>query len=205
MALSDYAVMAFDQDGKPCPAQFNHPRLKENYIEIYKTRVHVGSPSMWRKDDSSYVKPFIAAVNHGEIEIAGIDLNVFSYRDNAIFVHASAYEIIKGVTENSDVYKKHNFCGIGCYGYSGHRWIGIGKGMFMDFTKWLYKLEKEYSIDKDYVDLIKMENAIFYSQGDMFIAQNSKEVKGGVGQKIGQPKTPFLMQDIRAMKKGKRK
>lgn len=108
MALSNWDTLAINNQGKGCDGTFGN---KDVSIDIYKNWVYLRSPKMWH-EGMSYVKPTIASINHGNINIGGLQIEARRGPQNAIFVFA-----YHSYTTPKNKYKHKYFAGIGCYGF----------------------------------------------------------------------------------------
>jgi len=109
MALSNWDTIAFNNDGESCNGVFKNSMGSS--LEIYKNWIYIRNEKMWRSG-GSFVKPTIAQINHGDIQVAGFDITAARGNQNGIFVFASTFEKV-----TKDKYKYSYFGGIGCSGY----------------------------------------------------------------------------------------
>jgi len=108
MALSNWDTIAFDENGQSCTGIFMNKQ--KECIEIYKNWVHIHSPRMWR-DKGSFVKPIIALLRSGSLDICHFEIELKRGPQNGVFVFAS-----EGV-RRGNTYHTRYFGGIGCSGY----------------------------------------------------------------------------------------
>ncbi|MDD5650000.1 MAG: hypothetical protein PHF86_06240 [Candidatus Nanoarchaeia archaeon] len=111
MALSNWDCLAFNSEAKASIGTFKHFKLKSS-ITIYKNWAYVSSEEMWC-EGGDFTKPTIAAINSGDIQLAGFDIVSIRGPQNGIFIYASCTDY-KQEPEKT-VY--HRFAGIGCAGY----------------------------------------------------------------------------------------
>ena len=113
MALSNWDCLAFDSAGSPCDGELVIPSGAA--VTIYKNWLYVRHPSMWTAN-GGYIKPTIAEIQHGEINIAGFTIIAARHPDqNSVFVFAEHIEY-----PDKDDYSKqipYRMAGIGCYGF----------------------------------------------------------------------------------------
>jgi hypothetical protein len=85
MAMSDYDALAFDHKGKPCIGVLKG--FEGQAIELYKNWAYVRDERMWH-ENGGYVKPTIAQVWEGHINLAGLDIYAVRGPQRAIFLFA---------------------------------------------------------------------------------------------------------------------
>lgn len=104
LALSSYDLLAFDHLGRPCNGVFKNS--KGNVAAIRKTYLYLSSEKMWAKS-CGFMKPVIAHINEGDVEIAGFEIKAIRGPQSSIFVLLSEW-----------TKKGRRHCGgLGCSGY----------------------------------------------------------------------------------------
>lgn len=74
MALSDWASIIFDNDGK---CTLNNGEFGRIFIEPYKCWIYIQSPEIW-KDGESFVNCTIAQMDEGSLNILGVRITIES-------------------------------------------------------------------------------------------------------------------------------
>lgn len=110
MALSNWATLAFDINGKPCNGTFKNEKSGA-VVELYKNWVYVRDPRAWHEEGSDFVKPTVAQINEGDIYVFGFHIHAIRGRQNAIFTVGEMRD------PKSEDYKHIYFGGIGCSGF----------------------------------------------------------------------------------------
>lgn len=105
MALSNWATLAFDTEGKSSDGEFH---ANGNSLVIYKNWLYIRSPELWQEKSWNFTNSTIAQIDSGDVYIAGFDIHATRHDpQGSVFVYAkSGY----GDTEK-------RFCGVGCYGF----------------------------------------------------------------------------------------
>lgn len=106
MALSDYDLLAFDSEGKPCNGTL------KNHIgaiaEIYKNWVYIMDPKGWH-DRNGYCNNVVAELHEGDLKISWFEVEATRGPQESIFCLVRSYD-----HENKVYYR---MAGIGCCGY----------------------------------------------------------------------------------------
>jgi hypothetical protein len=119
MAISDYAILAFNDKGNACNGIFKHPKSNA-YLELYKTWLYVHDHDMWR-ESCGFTGDTIGQVNEGDLNLCGFDIkSIRNAEDNCIFVFVQLAYLDKDKATKKDPdgkYTKKYFCGVATYGY----------------------------------------------------------------------------------------
>lgn len=110
MAMSNYDLLAFDNQGKPCNGVF---KSGNTTARIYKNWLYVDNSKMWQKGESQYVKPTIAQINGGgSLNLGKMEIvTKWDNHQNSIFVFCQ----YSHYTKKRTIRKK--MVGIGCCGF----------------------------------------------------------------------------------------
>ena len=124
MALSNWDILAFDTEGKPCNGVLAVPSGAEAHI--YKNWLYIRHPKMWRKD-CGFTSNTIAEVQHGEVSIAGLEIHARRYDpQGAIFCFISHTEYTGKGKKKYETHRDHYLAGIGAYGFmSDVEWLKL--------------------------------------------------------------------------------
>lgn len=111
MSLSNWAILAFDNEGSPSSGEVEFPSGIR--VEIYKNWVYLHDSKAWR-ENQSFMKDTIAQIQHGYITIGRTQIICDRHGEDGggIFVLAVNSEWTK-----DDRAKYCFFAGIGVYGY----------------------------------------------------------------------------------------
>jgi hypothetical protein len=112
--LSDYDLLAFDQDGKPSDGYMT-TGLGDT-IEIRKTWLRVSSKKMWSKD-SCFVEPVIARVNEGNVTVGPFRVEAVRGPQEGFFFRVRCQRQEWDNLDYSYYSVSSEMVGIGCYGW----------------------------------------------------------------------------------------
>jgi hypothetical protein len=116
MAVSDYAILAFDHKGNPSKGICKN--TLGDYIELYKKNVFVHSPRHCKKrgkHSCDYSDDIIAHIKSGDASVAGFDIKTKHVRtQHAVFVFATHYTRYNSSNKS---YQIRFFAGLACNGY----------------------------------------------------------------------------------------
>jgi hypothetical protein len=178
MALSNWDILAIDENGNPTNGVFETPLGIK--AEIYKNWVYIHDEKAWR-EKGGFVKDVVMEVNNGKIHY--MDLNLFtefSEEHNAIFVMAW-----NGWKYDNTLKAMY---GIGAYGFDGDVYVGISKQCFEDFQKFVARSVEFYT----HAELPDFSKALRFNQGDSFFDCAFDEEP--MGTKVGEQEEPYLIQ-----------
>lgn len=153
MALSDYAIAAWDEKGKPCPGLFVNEL--GNSIEMYKTWLYVRSKDMYVKNHSSYDDNIIAQVNSGSLNLAGFEIQA-ERTEHGTFSYVSWY-VKKGKN-----YKQMFSGGICAYAYINRTKIEVEKRGLKYDDNWFCVSSTENGKTIHFIENIKLKKRIAY-------------------------------------------
>lgn len=110
MAMSNYDLLAFDNQGRPCNGIL---KSGNTIARIYKNWLYISNPKMWKKGESSFSKPIIAQINGGgSINLGKMEIvTKWDNHQNSIFVFCQYSHYTKKRTT------RKKMVGIGCCGY----------------------------------------------------------------------------------------
>jgi hypothetical protein len=149
MALSNWDLIAFGPDGKPCNGVFESKKNPGDKLTIYKNWVYVGSKQMWR-DKRQYVSPTIASFEEGKMSILKFSLEAIRGRQNAIFIFAKEFVYSNKKKGQKGYFESYyrRFAGIGCSGFSDRgAWVGVQRRTLKQFFTWL--MDRDGSTKED--------------------------------------------------------
>ena len=130
MAVSDYAIMAFDHNGNPSKGIGKN--TIGDYIELYKTNVFVHSPRHCTNRGDQYCDysdDIIAHIKSGNTSVAGFEIKTKRVSNQrAILVFSSYYTRYNSSNKS---YQKRFFAGVACHGYED-----IIKKVLMEMGMW---------------------------------------------------------------------
>jgi hypothetical protein len=86
MSMSNYALLALDEQGKPSDGKVTSPRGVT--AEIYKNWLYVGDKKAWR-EGGAFIKPTVMQVTSGELVYC--DLYILALRGPQFGVYVVAY------------------------------------------------------------------------------------------------------------------
>lgn len=130
MALSNWATMAFDNDGAPCDGTMECLSQLCS-AELYKNWLYIHSTKMWC-EGGSFIENTIASINEGDIQLG--DLHILATRgpQHAIFVLVTSKLYPPG---GATVSKR--MAGLGCNGY-GDLVPALAAHLGVDCAEWAY-------------------------------------------------------------------
>jgi hypothetical protein len=104
MALSNWDVLAFDENAEPSIGEIRS--LSGAVCEIYKNWLYVGDERAWR-DGDSFVHPTIAQIWSGGVSMFGLNIHADRAPQDGVFC-------LVNVADGDGV---RRMAGIGCYGW----------------------------------------------------------------------------------------
>lgn len=130
MALSNWATMAFDSEGKPCDGTIKG--FGSASAEIYKNWLYIYSEKMWAEGDS-FTQPCIAQIDEGRLCIGKLEIEASRGPQDAIFVSITSTDY------TADPCETIRMAGIGCCGYSDPldgliKHFGVNKDEYEDIS-----------------------------------------------------------------------
>lgn len=164
MALSNWATLAWDENGKPCKGRIEVERVFEAegiVVEIYKNWLYVRDEKSWR-EGSGYMKPIVMTISQGQLEY---------YRLKIIARRGSNDELFVVIEyNNKDSTEKKQLIGIACYGYDGDDYVGVTEDSKKEFFDWIKNSREDWwpSID---IDIEKIKDFKVFNQGDIYLAK----------------------------------
>jgi hypothetical protein len=117
MALSNWDLLAFNNEGKSCNGVLENPGSgilggsRGSKVEIYKNWLYVHNKKMWNKG-LGYNRPVIAEIWSGDINLSGFEIHVIRGSQDSIFIYVETKKYLK-----KKIITKR-MAGIGCCGYS---------------------------------------------------------------------------------------
>jgi hypothetical protein len=167
MAMSNWTLLAFDNEGAPCSGEAEFPSGLR--VELYKNWVYLHHPQMWT-ENQSFVSDTIAQVNSGDLNIGGVNIIVERFRGNGIDYDSAAF-VLATYQEWSET--PQFFAGIVDYGYVGEDYIGLSSDTYQHFLTWIDAQVGEYSSKarKAWVDKVHASNGLSANQGDLYFSQ----------------------------------
>lgn len=85
MALSNWDLLAVNQDGETVSGNINHSGVR---IEIYKNWLYIHHPEAWIEGGGSFVKPVVMQINDGDIHYGGWTIKARRGPQRGVFVVA---------------------------------------------------------------------------------------------------------------------
>ena len=114
MALSNWAVMAFDNDGNSSNGVMNCPGGRS--VELYKNWCYIHDKKGWVKG-RNHIFPVVAQLLNGEACIAGLRLQATRGPQESIFLFAQHTEYPKSTKGKVADTKYTRMAGVGGYGW----------------------------------------------------------------------------------------
>ena len=158
MALSNWDTIAWNERGEPTKGILECPDGVK--VEIYKNWVTIEDEKAWR--EGPFVKPYIIRFWDGHIQYR--KLYLFGHRS----IQASIFLAAIYADSSKDIIKA--LFGIGCYGFEGHKWIGVKYKTIKLFEKWLMTLPDKYDFPLEKHEIPKFKEYKRYNQGDLYLA-----------------------------------
>jgi hypothetical protein len=176
MALSNWATIAWNENGEPCPGEIE---ADGTVIDIYKNWLYVHDEKAW-KENSGFGRYTIMEITEGHLRYNRLKIVAKRGKHDEIFVaveynggigcYAGKAKGIGNEIRKEEKEDKKQLIGIGCYAYEGHDYVGVSEGAKKEFFDWI-KESKEtwgYSID---IDLGKIKDFKIFNQGDVVLAK----------------------------------
>ena len=110
MALSDYDILAFDENGQSTRGVFESPAGV--IVEFYKDFLYVGDERAWR-EGSSYLHPTVMKIEQGELNYMDVRVRAIRGPQDGVYAVVSS-----GTTYTYEGSKPFRcMIGVGCNGY----------------------------------------------------------------------------------------
>lgn len=157
MALSDYAHMAFDSDGKSCDSHF---AFKNGFApELYKNWVYLHHPRAWKTlKKPSYIKDTLAQISSCNMTMGDVVMIVERTKDHRgclVFMYTSHYHKNKP-TEHEF------FSGMAVYGWDDEVMLNLKRlGREAERNKFEWHTSTEYSGKKTKNFLVKQHKKTY--------------------------------------------
>ena len=147
MSLSNWDLLAFNNDGESCDGTFE--AFNATTIEIYKQRILVNNKKTWQQGESAFTTPVLAEIYEGHVNIGGVEITVKHCAQDGVFVFARAQQY----DEQTKSFKYRLFAGIGCCAYDNPN-QRLAKAMGVDLKKWeVIAYGSGYHGDQEYISL----------------------------------------------------
>jgi len=185
MALSNWDIMAFGPDGKPCNGVLEGID-GQGSVEIYKNWVYVHHPKMWY-EGSYFINDTVASIREGTVAIGSFRIhNICPNYQQAVFTFVQTYSF--GDSARGGRSESRFMAGIGCYAYdqTGKKtdkdgypeFVGVRQETADLFIEWLEKaVEDVYPFEgecKAWFKIVKDEfnksGGTRFNQGDAYFA-----------------------------------
>ena len=158
MALSNWATLAWDENGKPCNGRLEAEGIT---IEIYKNWLYVRDEKAW-KEGGMYIKPTIMEIAEGQIEYYRFRIIASRGKNNELFVVAEY--------SAKDQKETKQLMGIGAYGYDDDGdYVGVTEETKGEFFHWIERTRGDWWFPMP-IDMIKIKDFKTFNQGDKYIA-----------------------------------
>lgn len=182
MALSNWASVAFDKNGKLSESKIELIEdKKEKILEVYKNWIRVGDKSMWKnKKHGDFSSPWVSFIQYGNLILSGFEIVSKRDRQSGVFC------FVRYCTYNKkDIMKEYYFAAIGCSAFSNHKDVGIEQKTFKNFKDWLRKLPDlknngiyldEVSYKKWLNKILRLKKSHSYNQGTLYLAKHGVDL-----------------------------
>lgn len=166
MALSNYATIAWDENGEPCSGKIE---AEGTVIDIYKDWLYVHDEKAWR-ENSGFGRYTIMEISEGQLRYNGFKIITKRGSNEELFVvveYNNSYSSSLGKEEEEE--RKQLF-GIACYAYDGDDYVGVSEKTKKEFFDWIKDTKEDWLYHID-VCLEKIKDFNTINQGDAYLAK----------------------------------
>jgi hypothetical protein len=157
MALSNWAILAWNENGEPCDGRLEAEGVS---ISIYKNWIYVRDEKAW-KEGSMFNKPTIMEISEGQIEYHRFKIIAKRGKNNEVFVLAEY---------SGNQKETKQLIGIGAYAYDDDgNYVGVTEETKGEFFNWI-RISKEDWWFPMLIDVTKIKEFKTFNQGDKYIA-----------------------------------
>lgn len=158
MALSNWATLAWNENGEPCEGKIDAEGI---IVAIYKNWIYVRDEKAWR-EGAAFNKPTIMEISEGQIEYHRFKIIVSRGSNNELFVVVEY--------NNKDGTERKQLIGIGAYGYDDDKYVGVTEDTKKEFFNWIKKSRGDWWFSVN-IDLTKIKDSEQFNQGDKYLAE----------------------------------
>ncbi|MFT7880859.1 MAG: hypothetical protein ABXS91_10755 [Sulfurimonas sp.] len=168
MALSNWDVMAIDEEGYPTNGVFRSP--SGVIVEIYKNWLNIHEED---SDDTTF------SIHEGDLRYK--DVNILAAKES----EDSCFIVVWSGYKHDNTFEA--MYGIGAYAFEGSRCVGITEKHIDEFKKWI-RNETDFGSE----EVPSFDNALRFNQGDAYFVKAFSGDISDVATRPGEAKKTII-------------